>query len=108
MTGCSMEQLRTGVAVPADFQQAPAWERLVMGLASLGSGSATQAGQVQTQTQVAVSERGLGVAMWAIGALFLWERLRAGWAAQVQVPASEQMVELVSLGSGSAALARQA
>ena len=107
MTGCSMEQLRTGVAVPADFRQAPAWERLV-GLASLGSGSATQAGQVQTQTQVAGLARGLGVAMWAIGALFLWERLRAGWAAQVQVPASEQMVELVSLGSGSAALARQA
>ena len=81
-----------------------------MVLASLGSGSATQAGQVQmqTQTQVAGLARGLGVAMWAIGALFLWERLRAGWAAQVQVPASEQMVELVSLGSGSAALARQA
>ena len=102
-----MEQLRTGVAVPADFRQAPALERLV-GLASLGSGSATQAGQVQTQTQVAGLARGLGVAMWAIGALFLWERLRAGWAAQVQVPASEQMVELVPLGSGSAALARQA
>ena len=81
-----------------------------MVLASLGSGSATQAGQVQTQTQTQVAglARGLGVAMWAIGALFLWERLRAGWAAQVQVPASEQMVELVSLGSGSAALARQA
>ena len=81
-----------------------------MVLASLGSGSATQAGQVQTQTQTQVAglARGLGVAMWAIGALFLWERLRAGWAAQVQVPASEQMVELVSLGSGSAALAKQA
>ena len=86
MTGCSMEQLRTGVAVPADFQQAPAWERLVMGLASLGSGSATQAGQVQTQTQVAVSERGLGVAMRAKGALSLLEQLLTGRAVPAVLP----------------------
>jgi hypothetical protein len=48
------------------------------------------------QTRVAGLARGLGVAMWAIGALYLRERLQTGRAAQVQVPASERMVELVS------------
>ena len=74
----------------------------------MASGWTVLVGGLPSPTQVAGLARGLGVAMWAIGALFLWERLRAGWAAQVQVPASEQMVELVPLGLGSAALARQA
>jgi len=74
-----MEQSRACQAVPADLGQAPAWERMV-GLVSLGSASATQARQAQTQTGTVGMARGAGVATRTIGALNLLEQPRAGQA----------------------------